>query len=139
MNAGSKLSSLGHRVFTAATFQEAAEVLRGEEVPVQLVIADHRMAGDGFAFILGLQHAFPDVKVCVLSQEISRSDVNQLNEAGILYFRKPVLLETVVKQIRIPPPVKKPAPAEPKREEGLLAQAEKKPKRGFTQLFFGKS
>ncbi len=104
------------------------------------MIADHSLAGnDGFNFLLGLQQAYPDIKLCVLGTRLSRSEANQLTMAGILHFEKPVLLENVCKSIKLPPPaVKKKAP---QRGEGLLGlsdeaeQADPQRRKGFAKLF----
>ena len=137
-NAESKLTALGHRVFVAGTLEAASEILREPENRIQLVITDHRMGGeDGFSFVLGLQQAFPQIKVCVLSQELTRSDINQLEGAGILHYRKPVLLEKIVREIRIPPPTKTDSGASTKADdaEGLLGKAGKSKRRGLFGLF----
>lgn len=135
--AESKIRSLGHRVATADSYESAIAQLREAEHKFQLVIADHMMAGqEGFDLILGLQHTFPEVQLIVLSSGMTRSEANQLNMAGIPYFQKPVMLESIVKGIRIPPPVR-PKPTEV-RPEGLLAN-DPATRSGFFSKLFGRS
>lgn len=136
-NAEAKLRKLGHRVFSAASFEEASELLRDPDNRIQLVIADHKMEANGFSFVLGAQQAYPRLRVCVLSQDISRSDVNQLESAGVTFYRKPVLLEKVVKEVRVPPPVRpNPAPLPGSQtKSGLLATAKTKRKGGLFGMF----
>lgn len=138
--AENKLASLGHRVSIASSYEKAYDILRDPENKIQLVIADHMLAGSGgFNLILGLQQSFPNVKVVVLSGEMSRSEANQLEQADIPYFQKPVLLEKVVKGIRIPPPVNTPkATVAAAQGEGLLGQDTSAKPGFFSRMFGGK-
>ncbi len=143
LRAEAKIKELGHVVMTADSYARTKEILADKENRIQLVIADHMMEGEeGFNFVLGLQQAFPSVKVCVLTTDLTRSEANQLEMGNIPYFVKPILLDKVLKEMRIAPPVaKKAAPEVPttqKKGEGLLGLDPKKKKRkSFTKFFLG--
>lgn len=134
-----KLRGHGHIVFTADSYEAASVVLRDPASKVQVVIADHMLAGsDGFNFVLGLQQAFPNLQVCVLAQELTRSEANQMTMSGIRYFKKPVLLENVLKTIRAAPPVVAKKVTKRAKAEGLLGQAGEPKANFFQRLFSGR-
>ena len=143
MRAEEKLRALGHEVFTAQDYARAHELLTDESNRIQVVIADHALNGmDGFNFVLGIPAAYPTVAgVCVLAQELTRSEANQLEMSGIRIFYKPVLIEKVAREMRVAPPVaaKKPEIPAHNRSDGLLGDNTDKPprRRGLTRMLFG--
>ncbi len=121
-NARNKLAALGHQAWVVSTHEEALSILRDPENKVQLVIADHQVGGaEGLNFVLGLPAAFPSTKICVLSPQIARSVANQLTAAGIEFFQKPVLLEMLLREVRVPPAGKTVVPWTEKPSEGPRA------------------
>lgn len=116
-----KLESQRHTVFTASTIAEARSLLEDENNRIQLMVADHNMVDEsgsavGLNYILEARASHPEIYVCVLAHQFTRSEANQMEMSGIEYFQKPVLLEKIVRHF-LCRPLPKTAPPDEEKEK----------------------
>lgn len=96
-----QLSQLGHAVVPAFDIEEARQVLEKDASSFQAIIADHRLPdGWGVDFLIELQEAHPNLMLAIVSGCLTKSDEQTLRDAGIPYFRKPLIYSSVVKRLR---------------------------------------
>ncbi len=138
-----QMRNLGHQVYQAANLEEAHHIL-SERRRIGLIIADHRLPdGRGIDFVIDRVRKGSGIPAVVVSGFLTMADVAVLNQAGVPFFRKPVLYSEVLRRCRkVPPihPVKEmPIEAEPDEaaadlEEDLaLEEAEKDSNSGFVR------
>jgi len=96
-----QLEMLGHQVYLAYNLSTAYEIVNQASNPIDYIITDHRLPdGMGIQFAIEMMQVRPKAKCAVVSGCLTDSDIDTLNEHGLLYRRKPLLYRKVVDELR---------------------------------------
>ena len=101
-----QMRNLGHQVYQAANLEEASQILNERSKRIGLIIADHRLPdGGGIDFVIDRVRKGSRIPAVVVSGFLTMADVAVLNQAGVPFFRKPVLYSEVLRRCRRVPPI----------------------------------
>jgi CheY-like chemotaxis protein len=96
------LQECGFKVFGLSTADEAVDVLKANQIEIDLVVSDVRMPGtmDGFGLARWIKSHRPGVPVILASADSRKTEVAQ-ELCEDLFMSKPFDLDYAVAQIRV--------------------------------------
>jgi DNA-binding response OmpR family regulator len=95
-----QIESRGHKVFPAFDIAHAKLILEDESVQIDVLIADQDVPdGNGSLFAIETKGAPKGIKVVVVSGQLRRTDVEQLNAHGVDHYSKPSLYSDIIEDL----------------------------------------
>lgn len=95
-----QIESRGHQVFPALDIAHARAILEDESLNIDILIADQKVPdGNGSLFAIETKAMPRNIKVVVVSGQLSGSDVEQLKDNGVNYYNKPSLYSDIVEEM----------------------------------------
>jgi len=107
-----------YTVYSVSNLEAARAIMDNPSMPVHLVVADHRLPdGQGVEFVIEMKQQFPSCMYTVVSGCLTDSNISDLEENQIPFYRKPLLYAKVVAEFRrahlMNAPIPEEAPEEP--------------------------
>jgi DNA-binding response OmpR family regulator len=95
-----QMEGRGHRVFPAYDIAQAKAFLEDETVEIDILMADQMVPdGNGSLFAIEAKESRPDLKVVVVSGQLSSDDIALLDAREVEHFSKPVTYSDIVEQV----------------------------------------
>lgn len=98
--ASEQIESRGHKVIPAMSIEQARAIIEDDKVDVDILIADHLLPdGNGSKFALETKKESHGIKVVVVSGQLIRSDVEELDANDVEHYDKPSLYSQIVEDV----------------------------------------
>ncbi|MGB0415772.1 MAG: hypothetical protein ACPGKS_02870 [Coraliomargarita sp.] len=95
-----QIESRGHHVIPAFDIAHAKSILKDESVEIDILIADQKVPdGNGSLFAMETRDGSKGIKAVVVSGQLSREDIEQLDARGVDHYDKPALYSDIVQAL----------------------------------------
>ena len=98
--ASEQIESRGHKVFPAVDIEGAKAIIKDENIPIDIMIADHLLPdGNGSKFALETKGEPRGIKVVVVSGQLNDADMKELDANDVGHYDKPSLYSEIVEDV----------------------------------------